>query len=255
VVATAKILFEDDAVLAVAKPAGIVVVPARNEDPAASLRHVLERERGERLWVVHRLDRDTSGVVLFARTADAHRALNTAFERHEARKTYWAVVRAAPPAVRGTIGVPLHGARKGKMRPASPGEEGAQAALTEYDVLGGWNLPALQPALLEVRPRTGRQHQVRVHLRSVGAPLLVDPLYGGSSTVTERGLGLAGERVLCSRLTLHALRLECPVPWQSEPLRVEAPIPEDLAGLLQALDAAAQAADSGAGSGSGSGPA
>jgi len=236
---TPTILFEDDAVLAVAKPAGVVVVPARNEDPAASLRHVLERERGEKLWVVHRLDRDTSGVVLFARTADAHRALNAAFERHEARKTYWAVVRLAPPAEHGTIGVPLHGARKGKMRPASPGEEGAQAALTEYDVVRRWNLPALRPVLLEVRPRTGRQHQVRVHLRSVGAPLLVDPLYGGSSSVSERDLGLTGERVLCARLTLHALRLECPVPWRAEPLRVDAPLPEDLAGLLAALDAAA----------------
>ena len=244
--ATATILFEDGAVLAVAKPAGIVVVPARNEDPAASLRHVLERERGEKLWVVHRLDRDTSGVVLFARTADAHRALNAAFERHEARKTYWAIARGAPPAEHGTIGVPLHGARKGKMRPASPGEAGAQAALTEYDVVRCWDLPALRPVLLEVRPRTGRQHQVRVHLRSIGAPLLVDPLYGGSSSVTERDLGLVGERVLCSRLTLHALRIECPVPWQSQPLRVEAPLAEDLAGLLEALDAAVtQASGSG----------
>jgi len=235
------VLYEDDDVLAVAKPPGVVVVPARNEEPERSLRRRLELERGEPLWVVHRLDRDTSGVVVFARNADAHRALSLAFERREARKTYLAVVRGAPPAEHGTIGTPLHPARRGKTRPAEPGEPGALPALTEYDLVRRWRLPAVEVALLEARPRTGRHHQVRVHLRSVGAPLLVDPTYGRAERVTAAELGLGGDRVLCARLTLHALRLELPGLGGAAPLRIEAGLPDDLAALLAALDAVAAA--------------
>jgi RluA family pseudouridine synthase len=232
-------LYEDERVLAVAKPPGIVVVPARGEDPAASLRRVLERARGVPLWVVHRLDRDTSGVVLFARDAETHRALGAAFERRLVRKTYLALTRAAPPAVRGTTGTPLHAARRGKMRPADPGEPGALPSLTEFDVVRTWALPGgARPALVEARPRTGRQHQVRVHLRSLGAPLLVDPLYGGAAQVSAGDLGLPGDEILCSRLTLHALRLEVSLPGAAAPLRLEAPLAEDLARLVARLDAA-----------------
>ncbi|MBI5502188.1 MAG: RluA family pseudouridine synthase [Deltaproteobacteria bacterium] len=236
--ATWSVLHEDERVLAVAKPAGLVVVPARGEDPATCLRRRLEQERGESLWVVHRLDRDTSGVVVFARDAGTHRALSLAFERHEVRKTYLAVVRAPPPAERGTIERPLHGARKGKMRPAARGEAGALPATTEYEVLRRWALPAARPALVEARPRTGRQHQLRVHLRSIGSPLLVDPLYGGAARVTAADLGVPGDAVLCDRLTLHALRIELPLAGGAAPLRVEAPLPDDLRALLAALDAA-----------------
>ncbi|MBI5489937.1 MAG: RluA family pseudouridine synthase [Deltaproteobacteria bacterium] len=236
--ATWSVLHEDERLLAVAKPAGLVVVPARREEPDACLRRVVERERGEPLWVVHRLDRDTSGVVVFARDAGTHRALSLAFERHEVRKTYLAIVRAPPPAAHGVIDTPLHTARKGKMRPAAPGEAGALASSTEVDLVRAWRLPLACPALVEARPRTGRQHQVRVHLRSIGSPLLVDPLYGGASRVTAADLGLSGDEVLCARLTLHALRIELPVPGAPAPLRIEAPPPEDLRALLAALDAA-----------------
>jgi hypothetical protein len=99
-----------------------------------------------------------------------------------------------------------------------------------------------RPALVEARPRTGRQHQVRVHLRSLGAPLLVDPLYGGASKVTTKDLGLDGEELLCSRLTLHAARLEFVPPGAAEPVRIEAPLPADLAGLVERLDLLAKGA-------------
>ena len=232
------VLFEDHRLLAVAKPPGVVVVPDRGGAPDTCLRRRLERERGEALWVVHRLDRDTSGVVVFARDAATHRALSLLFERREARKTYLAVVRTPPAAKEGTIDTPLHTARKGKMRPAARGEAGALASTTEFRLLRQWTLPTALPALIEARPRTGRQHQVRVHLRSIGSPLLVDPLYGVVSRVVSRDLGLPGEDVLCSRLTLHASSIELPLPGEAAPLRIEAPLPEDLAALLATLDAA-----------------
>lgn len=204
-----KVLAEGRGWIAVDKPPGVVVVPARDEDPESCLKRIVERERGEPLWVVHRLDRGTSGVVLFARNAEAHRALCLAFERGAIEKTYLAVVSPAPAGDSGTIDVPLHAARKGKMRPAAPGEPGAHPSRTEWKVLRRDG----NRAILEVRPRTGRQHQIRVHLRFAGMPLLVDPLYGG------KGQG---------RLTLHAWRIRFEDPNAGGTVEVEAEIPADL---------------------------
>jgi tRNA pseudouridine32 synthase/23S rRNA pseudouridine746 synthase len=223
------ILHQDADLLAVAKPAGLTVIPARDEPPEASLRRVLERARGEPLWVVHRLDRATSGVVVFARHAAAHRALSLAFERHLARKRYLAWTRGAPPGREGVIDAPLHAARKGKMRPARPGESGALPSETGYARIGAWQTALGLVARIEARPRTGRQHQIRVHLRYAGAPLLVDPLYGGTDTLAAGALG-PGSPAL-SRLTLHAWQLEIPHPAGGRTLALEAPLPPDLVAL------------------------
>jgi len=222
------VLHEDADVLAVDKPAGVVVIPARDEAPGESLRHRLEAARGERLWVVHRIDRDTTGVVLFARNADAHRALSLAFERRLAEKTYLALTRGVPK--RGVIDVALHPARKGKMRPALAGETGALDAVTDCRVLRAWRRPDGDVALVEAKPRTGRQHQVRVHLRFAEAPLLVDPLYGRAERAEVAGVAL-------TRLTLHAHALA--VPLGERALRFEAPLAADLRAAVDALDAAA----------------
>ncbi|MBN1771084.1 MAG: RluA family pseudouridine synthase [Deltaproteobacteria bacterium] len=248
------VLWRDAGLVAVDKPPGMVVIPGRREDPNACVRKVLEAAWGEPLWVVHRLDRDTSGVLLLARHPEAHRAVSLAFERHAVRKWYLAFTRGGPAHPSGTIGAALHHARKGKMRPAAPGEAGALPAQTEYDVRRRWTLPGAAVALVEARPRTGRQHQVRVHLRSIDAPLLVDPLYGGASKLSAKDLGLDGEDVLVARLTLHAVRLEFVPPGAKESVRIEAPLPADLAELARRLDeavaeappAAASPPDSGA---------
>jgi RluA family pseudouridine synthase len=215
-------LYEDDGLLAVHKPAGLVVIPARDEDPSGALRQRLEAARGEALWVVHRIDRDTSGVVLFARSADAHRALNGLFASRAVDKVYVAFTRGAPSPPRGVIEVPLHTARKGKMRPALPGEADALDARTDYAVLATWERPDGVLAKIEARPHTGRQHQVRVHLRSVGAPLLMDPLYGRTAE------GLAP-----SRMALHAAAVT--LPWRGRALTVEAPLATDLSDFERAL--------------------
>lgn len=252
------VLFEGAEIVAVAKPPGLPVVPAGGGPAAASLHHQLERARGERLWVVHRLDRDASGVVIFARTAAAHRHLSMAFERRAVRKTYLAFAggRLDPP--RGRIELPLHAARRRKARPARPDEAGAKAAVTAYDVARTWDLRGVPVLLVRLRPETGRHHQLRVHLRARGAPILFDPLYGRG--FAPRGL----EQAPCRRLALHALRLELPLVaaaggaarqrgagapeaeargggdrarvWSDPWLRVEAPLAADLAALERWLD-------------------
>jgi len=230
------LLREERGWIAVDKPPGVVVIPARAGDPGACLWRALERDRGERLWVVHRIDRDTSGVVLFARDPATHRVLCLAFERGEVVKTYLALTRGLPPEDVLRVTTPLHPARKGRMRPARPGEPGALESTTDVRVVRRWDTPAGPVALVEAQPRTGRQHQIRVHLRAVGSPLLIDPIYGGRAP-SAGDLGLAG-LVPCGRLTLHAVAVELRDPATGIPNRVESPLAADLAALEAALDRA-----------------
>jgi RluA family pseudouridine synthase len=223
------LLHEDDDVVAVAKPSGQAVIAARGESRSLCLQKELESQLRRRLWVVHRIDRDASGVVLFALNAEAHRELSLAFEHRQVVKTYAAFVAGSVEPPRGRIEVPLHPARKGKARPALAGEPGAQPSSTEYATRKTWRLPGAV-SLLEVHPLTGRHHQIRVHLRSLGAPILFDPLYG-------RGLmpeALAGAP--CARLALHARRIDVPLPRGGCRLVVEAPLAADLAALAEWLD-------------------
>jgi RluA family pseudouridine synthase len=219
------VLVESPGWLAVDKPPGVTVIPARAEDPAHSLWRTLERARGERLWVVHRIDRGTSGLVLFARDAATHRAFSSAFEERAVRKGYLALTRGIPVPLSGTIDIALHPARKGKMRPAAPGEAGALIAATDYVVFRRWETPEGPVALVELFPRTGRQHQIRVHLRAIGAPLLVDPLYGSRPPI----LGL-------ERLALHAATVSFPDPATGAEVTLEAPLAPDLQAVVERLD-------------------
>jgi RluA family pseudouridine synthase len=224
------LLYEDHDLVAVAKPAGEPVIAARGEPRSLCLQKRLESRLRRRLWVVHRIDRDASGVVLFALNADAHRALSLAFEHRQVAKTYAAFVAGSVEPSRGRIEVPLHTARKGKTRPARPGEPGAQPSATEYATRKRWRLPETV-SFLEAHPLTGRHHQIRVHLRSMGTPILFDPLYG-------RGLmpeALAGAP--CRRLALHARKIDVPAPRGAGRVVVEASLPADLAALVQWLDA------------------
>jgi tRNA pseudouridine32 synthase/23S rRNA pseudouridine746 synthase len=241
------VLYEDADLVAVAKPSGLPTIPARDEPPAACLHKQLEATRGERLWIVHRIDRDTSGVVVFARTAAAHRALSMAFEHRRVRKAYAAFAVSAPGrlAERGRIDVALHPARKGKTRPALPGEAG-QAAVTDYAVERRWTRGGVEVALVEARPETGRHHQIRVHLRSLDAPILGDPLYGKHTL--EGPLAKSP----CRRLALHARRLTLPAPAGER--TIEAPWPDDLRALVAWLDGGDDGATAGGGATAGAGP-
>jgi len=223
------VLHADADVLAVDKPAGRIVIPGRST-AEPSLREELEAAHG-RLWVVHRLDRGTTGVLLFARTAAAHRALNLAFDRGEPRKRYLALVRGDPPPEL-RLDAPLVPARRGRMRAAAPGDPRAKAALTVVRTLERFAAPAgAGPlALVEALPETGRTHQIRVHLAGAGFPLAVDPDYGDPGPL----LGAAGAPLL-ARTPLHAARLEVAHPASGAPMVLEAPLPDDLGAALAAL--------------------
>lgn len=223
------VLHEDPSVLAVDKPAGRLVIPGRSGGER-SLREELEERHG-RLWVVHRLDRGTSGVLLFARTAEAHRALNLAFDRGEPRKRYLALVRGSLPAER-RVDLAVAPARRGRMRPARPGDPRGKRALTVFRPVEafparGWAGGAL--SLVEALPETGRTHQIRVHLAAEGIPLAVDPDYGEEEPLR----GPAGE-VLLDRTPLHAARIELRHPAGGA-LVVVAPLPADVARAIEAL--------------------
>lgn len=222
------ILHEDAELLAVAKPPGRIVIPGRTPEP--SLRAELEREHGP-LWVVHRLDRGTSGVLLFARTAEAHRALNLAFDAGEPEKRYLALVRGLPPE-EASVDVALTKGRKGRMRPARPGEVGAKPSVTRFRRLEGWKAEGLGGpfALVEALPETGRTHQIRVHLLSIGTPLALDPDYGDEGPLRTRD-GTAW----LARTPLHAARLRLRHPAGDRFLELVAPLPEDLEAALRTL--------------------
>ena len=228
------LLHDDGSLVAVDKPAGEPVIAARGEPPEACVQKRLERQLGRRIFVVHRIDQDASGVVLFALDAAAHRAASLAFEHRRVQKHYLAFVAGALEPADGRIELALHSARRGKTRPAKPGEPGAQTALTEYATRRLWHIGESRVSLVAARPHTGRHHQLRVHLRAAGAPILFDPLYGRGRMPEA----LAGAP--CARLALHAERVELQADGGGPALDVSAPLAPDLAALAEWLDARAE---------------
>ncbi len=211
-------LYADDALVAFDKPAGLLTIPGRRAGEP-TLKEEGEKALGRPLWTVHRLDRETSGLVIFALGPEAHRALSMAFERREVEKRYVALVHPAPARDEARLEGPLAPARRGFMRPARPGEKGA-IAVTSFRVLrrlaGG-------RALLEVRPETGRTHQIRLQLAEAGSPIVGEPHYRSS----------AGVRALPGpRLFLHAAALSLRHPATRARLSLEAPLPAGFEGQL-----------------------
>ena len=206
------VLHDDDALLAASKPEGLATVPER-QAPEDCLRARLERQVGARLLSVHRLDKPVSGVVVFARTAEAHRALSRQFETHTARKTYLALVQGVVAADEGGSDAPLRefGSGRSAVDPAG------RACRTRWRVL--LRLPAA--TLLEVQPHTGRRHQIRAHLAWLGHPVVGDERYG------------TAEHAKDARLGLHAHRLVVPHPADGRTLRLEAAPPRALLALLR----------------------
>jgi RluA family pseudouridine synthase len=225
------VLHDDGEVVAIDKPAGLVVIPARNEPAEQSVHHRLRAQLGCELWVVHRLDRDTSGVLLFARTASAHRTLSMAFEAHQVSKQYTAFLLSKTPlAASGSVRTPLHSARKGKMRPALVSEHGALASHTDWTTIAQRDGRLGFVAMVQASPKTGRQHQLRVHFRSMDAPLVVDPLYGGADRRALHALGAHSPPI--DRTPLHARCCRFKSPANPEvDLEVSAPLPPSLVAL------------------------
>ena len=204
-----RVVFEDTAVVVVDKPAGLLSVATDDEktDTAfARLRHHLDARRAGRPFVVHRLDRDTSGLLLFAKSPEARDRLQAGWAA--VRKEYLAVTDGIPQPPSGTVENHLVEGRDLRVRPCSTATPGAQHAVTRYRVVGGRG----RYAAVAVELLTGRKHQIRAHLAGLGCPVVGDPLYGEAP-------GPAG------RLGLHAERLAFPHPGTGELVELRAPPP------------------------------
>ena len=207
------ILYSDDVLLVIDKPAGLPSLPDGYDPAAPHVRSLLEPHFG-RLWIVHRLDRGTSGVLLLARSAEAHRALNTQFDQRQVSKIYHALVNGIPDWEAKTVDLPLRTDVGHKHRTAIDPARG-KPAVTHLRVLERF----ADYTLVEAIPETGRTHQIRSHLAAVGYPLLADALYGSSPVVNIPAI--------MPRLGLHARELVLSHPVLHSILHFEAPYPED----------------------------
>jgi 23S rRNA pseudouridine1911/1915/1917 synthase len=204
------VAYSDDALLVIDKPAGVVVHPAPGH-PTGTLAQALGDVR-----LVHRLDRDTSGLLVVARTEEVERALQAAIQAREITREYLALVEGRPPSRSGTIDAPIGRDRRARTR-HSIDTDAPRAAVTHFELERA--LP--EHTLLRVRLETGRTHQIRVHLQAIGHPVAGDPDYGGHA-----GLGL-------ERQFLHATRLAFAHPLTRAPVDVRSPLPDDLQAALR----------------------
>lgn len=222
-----SLLYEDANLIAINKPPGVLSVPDRYDHEKRNvateiLKYCIDARP------VHRLDRGTSGILIFAKHSESFRQLSLAFEHREIEKQYVAITKGVPPT-EITIDKPIK--RDGFSSTVKIHPQG-KPSITHVKVLKSWG----QFALVEAEPKTGRTHQIRVHLQSIGCPLLVDKAYGGFhhfylSQIKKKyriGQGQV-ERPLLDRVPLHAQKISIPNAAQDDkPLVIEAPLPKDM---------------------------
>lgn len=229
-----RVPYRDEHLLVVDKPAGLVVHPARGhrEGTLAQLLGTVAAggEDPERAGIVHRLDRDTSGLLIVARSQESHRRLQRALAERRIVREYLALVHGRPPARSGTIEAPIGRDRRARTRMAVEGAH-PRRARTHFVI----ERPLGPFTLLRLRLDTGRTHQIRVHLQAIGHPVVGDPEYGRASRAGARqeqpptGDGELGLR----RQFLHAARLSFEHPITGAPIEVRAPLPGDLEAALE----------------------
>jgi RluA family pseudouridine synthase len=212
-----RIIHKDNHILVIDKPAGLPILPDGWNKDAPYLVKMLEAEHGK-LFIVHRLDKVTSGVTLFARTAEAHRSLNIQFEQREAEKIYHAIMEGEPNWNEKITKFPLR-ANVGKKHRTAVDNRRGKPSETRFRVLKRYP----SGALVEAQPKTGRTHQIRVHAYALGHPLLGDVLYDGDETS------------LIARPALHAQSLTVTHPATNERLTFKAERPSDFETALELL--------------------
>ncbi len=213
-----NIIYQDKHIIVLNKPAGVSVLIEGWDENAPYLRQMLEKKFGK-IWVVHRLDKVTSGVMVFARTAEAHRHLNTQFEKREIKKIYHAIVEDMPEWDEYTAQHSLH-ANVGRKHRTVVDKHRGKRSVTDFKVIKRYQAHSK----IEAKPKTGRTHQIRVHLSALEFPIVADILYG------------AKESNLIKRPALHAHSLRFIHPINKKELSFTAPYPEDFKNLLDLLD-------------------
>jgi 23S rRNA pseudouridine1911/1915/1917 synthase len=216
-----QVAYEDDHLLVVDKPAGVVVHPSAGHTSGTLVHGVLARGAAggdeDRPGIVHRLDRDTSGLLVVARSEEAHKRLKRLVQRRELERTYTALVRGRPRSRAGRIEAPIGRDRRDPTR-QSLNTDRPRDAVTHFELVEQLG----EYALLRVRLETGRTHQIRVHLAAIGLPVVGDAVYGAPDPVLGRQF-------------LHAARLAFTHPFSGDRVDVESPLPPDLAGHLAGL--------------------
>lgn len=229
------LIFENDDFVVINKPAGLLSIPDRHNEKLPSLSKILERHFGQ-IHIVHRLDKDTSGVIVFAKNEVAHQFLSEQFMSRKTNKVYLSLVTGRVQDKTGTIDAPIYesSVKKGKMLTGKKGKE----ALTAYEALEYFSLYTL----LKVRIFTGRTHQIRVHLQSIGHPVAMDEVYGNGKpfylSFIKKNYRLSKdedeEKPLMSRMALHASSLS--FNNRNGTIQTfEAPLPKDFQAVLNQL--------------------
>jgi len=228
-----NIIFENDHFIVLNKPAGLLSVPDRTQSQV-SLKDLLLQKYGT-IYTVHRLDKDTSGIIVFAKDEATHKELSQLFEGREVEKYYLGLVQGNPETTQGSVDAAMmeHPAKNGKMITHAKGK----ASLTDYEVLENFRVYSW----VRFRIHTGRTHQIRVHMQHIGHSIVCDELYGNGEPVLlsslKRNYHLSkkedAERPILSRLGLHSAELKFTL--SGDAYHFEAELPKDLKALLQQL--------------------
>jgi len=229
-----EVIFENDSFIAINKPAGLLSIPDRVQSEP-SLKDMLLEKYGS-IFTVHRLDKDTSGIILFAKTEAAHKYFSRLFEERKIEKYYQGLVIGCPAQKKGTLDAPIseHPTQKGLMVVHRKGKP----SVTDYEVLEDLK----QFSLIQFQLHTGRTHQIRVHCRNMGHPLACDELYGDGKPILLSSLKKKfklsrhdeEERPMLNRLALHSYWLKF-TDTDGKPIDLEAELPKDIRALIQQL--------------------
>lgn len=229
------IIAENDSLVVVNKPSGLLTIPDRFDAQLPSVKTRLQQQYGN-IFVVHRIDRDTSGILLFAKNEDAHKYYSAAFEERTIVKKYLGLVHGSPLQSSGTINKPIahHPVQKGKMVVHRSGKP----SVTHYRVMQNFGLYSL----VEWQIETGRTHQIRVHMQDLGHPIVCDELYGTPEPIflsrIKRKFKLSKneevERPMLNRLALHAFSLDF-TSQENRQIHLEAPLFKDMQATLTQL--------------------